>query len=230
MSITVEDLKEFMQDEKNKGAFDALAEAVGFKSAESFKAVEADRDSERKRKREYQEKLTALEKRLDEIDQKYVDTKDETDSGRKTNAVEKLEREIAKLKQSNDKTSLESKALQDRLHKSIRQTEIIKSLDQAGVDPVHYNLLLSAFSNKAIVESDDSGEIVLIDNKPAAEYFKEWAGKDDGKVYLKQAENSGVGDKRFQTGNKKQMKAEAFSLLPARERSQFMSEGGQIIE
>jgi DNA-binding helix-hairpin-helix protein with protein kinase domain len=230
MAITAEELKEFMQDEKNKEMFDSIVTSLGYKPESSFKAVEADRDAERKRKREYQEKLTALEKKLDELENKYYIDDENTDSGKKTNAVEKLEREIAKLKQSNEKASLESKALQDRLHKSIRQTEIIKSLEQANVDPVHFNLLLSAFSNKAVVEVDDSGELVLIDNKPVSEYFKEWSNKDDGKVYLRKPENSGIGDSRMKSGGTKQMKAEAFNLLPPKERAAFMSNGGQIIE
>ncbi len=228
MELTAEALREFLKDEKNLESFTAIVEAIGFKSEASYKAIEADRDSERKRKREYQEKLISLEKKLDEIENKFNIDDDETDGGKKKNSVEKLEREIAKLKQQNEKSVSEYKTLQDRLHKSIRQTEIIKSLEQAKVDPKHYNLLLEAFSNKAIVESD---EAVIIDNKPVSEFFKEWAGKDDGKVYLRQPENSGVGESRMSgAGGTKQMKADAFNLLPAKDRAAFMANGGQILE
>lgn len=227
--MTAEEFKEFLKDEKNKEMFDAIVQSMGYKAEDNYKTLEADRDAERKRKREYQEKLQEMEKKLAELENKYYIDDDKADSKNK-NPIEKLEREISKLKQANEKEAEKAAALQSKYYNSVRQSEIIKALEAANVDPVHYNLLISAFSQKAQIEADDDRENVIIENKSAGDFFKDWAA-GDGKAYIKQAVNSGSGANNFSgASGKKEMKADAFNLLPPKERASFMASGGQIIE
>jgi hypothetical protein len=228
--MTPEEFQEFVKDEKNKNTFDTIVQSMGYKAESNFKAIELDRDTERKKKREYQEKFTELEKKLAELESKYYIDDNDTD-GKKVSPAEKLERELTKLRASSEKDRIEKQKIQDRLYNSIRQTEIIKALEQANIDPSHYSLLSSAYLGQSQIEIEDDKEAVLINKEPVSDFFKKWA-MEEGKIYVKVPVNTGVGESRFRGGaSGKTITREEFYKLSPKAQSEFStSKGGKIID
>ncbi len=147
MTIKIEDVQEFLKDEKNQTAFTEIVMALGYKPADSYKTIEADRDAERQKKREYQLKLDELKKRLDEVETKYQFA-DDTAQDVKADPIKKLEREIERLKSSYEKEAQERASLASILTEKRKSENLLKALKSVDIDPAHESLLVSAFAGR----------------------------------------------------------------------------------
>jgi len=194
--MELKDLQEFLKDEKNAQQFSEIVSTLGYKAENDYKTLEADRDAERKRKREYQQKLDELQKKLDEMESKYyLDDKESDEAGKvKGDPVKNLERQLQKLQSDYQKETQSRQSYQARLLEKSRQEQLLKALNQVDVDPIHHNILISAFAGKAQIDEND--DTVYIDNKPVTEYFDAWV-KADGAAYKRQPENKGAGAPGF---------------------------------
>jgi len=199
--MDLKDLQEFLQDEKNAEAFSGIVSAMGYKPENDYKTLEADRDAERKRKREYQQKLDEMQKRLDEIENKYYIDGEGDEPVKKGDPVKNLERQLQKLQQEYQKEQTARQQIQSKLVEKSRQEQLLKALQKADIDQSHYNLLVSAFAGKAVI--DETDDTFYVDDKPLEEYFTAWA-QTDGAIYKRQPENRGAGAPGFvgKGGNK----------------------------
>lgn len=203
--MELKDLQEFLKDEANQEAFSEIVQAMGFKPEGDYRTIEADRDAERKRKREYQKKLDEMQKRLDDIESKYYVDDEDQDKPSERDPVKKLERQLQKLQSDYEKETQQRSQLQKTLQEKSKQEQLKKTFREFDIDPAHENILISAFAGKAQVEEDQ----VYIDDKPIADYFGDWV-KNEGAHYKRQAENEGARAPRYAgaTGKKTQFSRE----------------------
>jgi len=202
--MNIEEVRDFLKDEKNAGAFKELVKGMGFESKEDIEGLKNNNQALIKEKQTLKAKYEDMQKVLDTIDiDEYNELKSKSSkTGKESDELTKYQRELKKAMDALEKKSLESKSIESRYHKSLIERNLSESLDAAGFDPKHKEILKSAFQGKARIEVDNDIEKVIIDNGdglglPANEYFKQYAQSDFGKTYLKQPENKGAGASGF---------------------------------
>ncbi|MGD8305159.1 MAG: hypothetical protein PVF17_00765 [Ignavibacteria bacterium] len=230
--MTFDELREFMKDENNKTEFYSLIGQLGFKSQEDITGLENKKNELLGELRKEKDKRIEIEKKLDNFDyegyKEYVSSKDEKDGKQKDYNLTKLE---TKLTEEKDKyTKLESK-----FFSILKEINISKAMEENGIDPRHKKILTSAFNGKALVEQDGDNFLVSIEDEgglrlPTDDFFKKWITTDNGKTYLKQAEQRGGGNSSFSHGSQDTIKRSEFQKLPATEQMSLINKGVKPID
>lgn len=232
---TIEEIKEFFKEETNKQAFSEIANDLGFKSEDEIKGLENKKNELLGKLTKQKKEMTELQKIIDEVDvDEYNEYRNKKDSS--GGDLEKLQRQLAKLQKDFEDKTGRAELLERQLNDTLKQGSISKALDKYNIDPVHKELILSAYLGKAEVEEDDSNRSVLINTGdglrlPVEEYFKTWADSENGKIYLRQPQNNGA--KSNSMGNstaEKTITRINFDKLSPVEKSKAIEEGASIID
>jgi hypothetical protein len=232
---TIEEIRDFLKDEKNAGAFKELVKGMGFESKEDIEGLKNNNQALIKEKQSLKAKYEDTQKVLDTIDiDEYNELKSKSSkSGKDSDELTKYQRELKKATDALEKSLESRKNIESRFHKSLIEKNLSESLDAAGFDPKHKEILKSAFQGKARIEVDNDIEKVIIDNGdglglPALDYFKQYAQSDFGKTYLKQPVNVGAGASGFHgSGGPHDAKGK---MLEAENRYKAAQARGDIVE
>jgi hypothetical protein len=225
MAITEEEFKEFIQDENNKGLFDEVARAYGYKTEDDIQGLKNKNYELLGKLKTIKTEKEEVQKQLDNIDiNGYNDYVSKSSSGK--DKSDKSDRELTRIKEALKEKEESYKALERDLNDNLISSSLSKVFDQIKVDPKHKELLSSAYKGKAIVEVDGKERQVVIQNGdglglPAKEYFQKWAESDQGKEYLIKPDNSGANSRGFSQGGSRTMKKAEFDKLPPAEKVQM---------
>lgn len=234
------DLQEFLKDEKNKEQFEQVVKELGYESPEDVKGLRDKRDELLGKVSKYKSTLSEYEKKLEEKEKMLdkfsgLDYTEIDGKSKGSDELSVLKRKVAKYEEDFSLTKKERDALEAELNNTLIKNTLLSTLDEVGIDPVHKNLIISAHMPRAKVEKGDNGREVVIDDGgglglPTKEYFKKFIESESGKVYLKQTENKGSGASKFSSaGSGKTISESEFKNMPAKDRPEFIKNGGQII-
>lgn len=232
------ELEEFIKDEKNAAAFKDFIKTAGYETPEEIAGLKSKNLQVILNEKKLKEKIVELEKTLDSVDiDEYNALKNKTKGKDDNPDITKLQREIKTLTENLTKLSEEKKTTDTKYQNSFKMTKLNEALDANGFDPKHKSLLLSAFQGKAVIESDGANDLLIVDGGslgqlPANDFFKKYSTSEEGKVYLRVPENSGVGRTNLQGGGSgKTITRENFNRLSAKEQSEYStSKGGKITD
>lgn len=113
---------------------------------------------------------------------------------------------------------------------------LMRAMDEARIAPEHRDMLLPGLKARAKIEIQEDGDAykaaVDTDLGPVslAQYVKEWAGSDSGKIYVAKSTGADPKGGRGGTGGSKTMKTDEFNALSAHERNSFMKAGGSLVD
>lgn len=231
--MTLEELKEFMQDENNAAAFNEIVKAAGYETPDDIQGLKRNNQELKLEKQKIRSEYENLKKKIDEIEeQRYIEG--DGQKGESKNAeLEKMKRELARMTEKINTTESRASQIESEYHSTLKESILSNTLESLGFKQ-HKELLKSAFQGKAKVEIDGNKKIVLIDTGdgiglPADEFFKQYSTTEQGKMYLDKPVNAGAGAHGF-TGSSgsKVMSIEAFNQLPAKQRSAYVASGGEV--
>ena len=235
--MDINDFQEFLKDEGNKKVFADVAKTLGFETPEEIQGLKAKNYELLGNNKKLKEQMNEIQKKLDGIDiDSYNDYVNKiSTSGKPDDEITKLKRELQTAIKQNEEYKSKYSALETELNSTTINSTLSSVFDEIGIDPKHKALLLEAYRGKAKTETTDSGRTVVIDTGdslglPANEYFKKFAESENGKLYLKQPENTGANSSRFSgiSNNQKITQAD-FNNLQPKQQAEFMSKGGSII-
>ena len=235
--MDINDFQEFLKDEGNKKVFADAAKTLGFESQDEVQGLKAKNYELLGNNKKLKEQMSDIQKKLDSIDiDSYNDYVNKiSQSGKPDDEIAKLKRDLQTAIKQNEEYKSKHSALETELNSSTINSTLSSVFDEIGIDPKHKALLLEAYRGKAKTETTDSGRTVVIDTGdslglPANEYFKKFAESENGKLYLKQPENTGANSSRFTgTANTQKITQTDFNNLQPKEQSEFMKKGGSII-
>jgi regulator of replication initiation timing len=230
--MTLEEFKEFLKDPKNAEGFKGIVKEMGYETPEEIEGLKKKNTDLILDKKKMRLEMDDVKKRLDEIDvEEYIELKSKKGKDTDKDVETRLQRDLKKAEDrakaaedANGKTS-------SFLNSVLIKAQLSDAIDANGFDVKHKDLLLSAFSGRAKVEIDDKGHNVIIDNGdtlgvPANEFFKNYAGTDSGKAYLRQATQRGSGSQSFDSGAQgKTIKREAFDNLSPADQMKAIKDG-----
>lgn len=209
MAITKEDFVDFFSKEENKGAFEEIAKSQGFETPDDIQGLKVKNQESQKKYQKIRDERDSLQKKLDTFDiDEYNELRDQKSKNSKDPGSDELNKIQRDLKKANMELENEKKSRSDIesfLNNTLKETALIKALNENGFDDKHKNLLTDAFSGKAKIEIDGGKRsVVILDGEgfglPASEFFKNFANSDSGKGYLKEPVNKGGNSASFQGG------------------------------
>ena len=232
--MTVEELREFLKDEKNKGDAEEIIKSLGYESQEDVSGLKDNQrrllDEKKKLKSELEEK----QKLLDSVDldayNEYIEFGSKKDSKGDLKEFNRIKREFEETKKL-----VESLKKVDSEHNDlIKELALHKAFDQFGIDQRFKNLLTSAFKGRAKVEIDGDKRNVVIDDDglglPPQDYIKKWIETDEGRAYLAKPDNKGGGNFAFNSsGNGNKITEDQLNQLTPKQKADFFDKGGEII-
>jgi regulator of replication initiation timing len=236
--MTIDELKEFMKDEKNAEAFKELAKAVGYETPEDINGLLKKNQELILKHKKLREENETIKKTLDEIDMdEYLELKKKVESsGKASDELTKLQRDLKKISDDLEKERKARSESEGFLNRTLTENALIEALDSNGFDSKHKDLLKSAFLGKARIEMEENNRSVVLENGdglglPAKEFFKQFAQSENGKVYLRQPDNKGTGASGFSgTGGAKIMKRDQYEKLDPLEKSALIKDGYKLTE
>lgn len=170
----------------------------------SAKALKNALDREKEQRRQFSEKLTAAEARLEGLPEdfnadEYQRLKDGAKDGesidaRLTAQRTQLEAKYATdLKKKDERLTLVEGALK---RKSI-DDGLTQALVDAGIDPKHLKLVKGYLAPRVKIEEEDGEFSAVVDTEinphmPLGEFIKSWAGTDEGKEYIAKPTGGGA--------------------------------------
>lgn len=207
--MTLEELKEFMQDANNKAAFDELVKAAGYHSEDVSGLKSKNLELIGKLKKE-KENFEELKKTLDNIDlEEYNALK----SGQSKGKTDDKDREFKKLQDTLKKLEERNAAIESERNSLLTRNALSSAFKKFNIDPIHETLLTSAFSGKAKIED---GHVIIDDGSlglPVEDFFKTWTESDSGKPYLAKPVNSGSGSSSFKSSGVSRISRNDFNQL-----------------
>jgi hypothetical protein len=228
--MTVEELKEFLEDENNKAVFEEIVKDLGYESQDDIQGLKSKNDQLlaklKKKKDEFEEK----QKLLDGIDIDAYNEYINGDKGKDNNSeLNKIKRE---LKESNDLIE-KFKKIEDDYNNALKLNAVKDALIENKIDSRHTKILTSAFMGKAKVEIDGDARNIIIDDDglglPPKEFFKKWTETETGKAYLAKPENKGGENTPLGSSGVK-MSRQEFEKRPATERMSLIEKGTIITD
>lgn len=226
--MTVEELKEFLNDESNKVVFEEIVKSMGYETKDGVEGLVNKKNELLIKLKKAKEELVETKKQYEDID---LDEYNDLKSGEK----KKPDIDSIKLKRQLDEKEKELKKYQNiesDYNNILIESSLKKALKEVKVDPLHEQLITSAFKGKAKVEIDDDKRNVVIDDDglglPPTEYFKKWIETETGKAYLAKPDNKGSNSKPF-GGDVQKITREEFDKLGSSEKMSLIDKGTQII-
>lgn len=201
MPITKEELKEFFAEEENAGVFREIAKDAGYEAKEDVEGLVTKKNDLLGQLSRIKKDRDQYKNALDSVDlDGYKEYQDKSVENQ-TNS----ERALRELTKANTdlKTTQESYSKLERdFNETLIISDLTRTLQKSGVDPVHIPILTSAFKGQAKVEVEDNSRVVVLDSgsqghQTTGEFFKTWAESDQGKAYLIKPENSGAQSQRI---------------------------------
>jgi chaperonin cofactor prefoldin len=234
--MTIEEIRDFLKDEKNAGEFKLLVKDLGFETPEDIQSLRKNKDELLQEKRQLKKDFEEMKKVLDEIDiDEYNELKNKKSSSSGNDEVAKLQREFKKLSEQFATTLKDKEQIENEYNSNLKEINILSALDEIGFDPKHKELLKSAFLGKAKVETDNGKRSVIIESAdglglPAKDYFKNFASTDQGKAYLFEPENKGANSRSFSQNSAKAITRKMFDSLNPIEKNQIIKDGVSIVD
>ena len=195
MSISKEELREFLNDSENQDLLVELAKEKGFKTDDEITGLKNKNLEILSEKKELKKKYDELKKTIDSVDiDEYNLLKEQVENSQgKDQKVTKLERDFKRLEEQLKKEQEQKNEVAKKYRSTLKKIKIVEALDNNNIDPQHKDIILSAFSGRAEVEED--GEVLITNGgglgQPVNEFFEQWVA-EDGKRYLKEAQSTGT--------------------------------------
>lgn len=233
--MTLEEIKDFLKDDKNAAEFKGFVRGMGYEGPDDIKGLKEKNEELLRKLKKEKEDAAEKQKILDNIDiDEYNDLRNKKGKETDKDAEARLQREIKKAEDRAKIAEEKESKTNAFLNSVLIRAQLSEAIDANNFDVKHKDLLLSAFSGRAKVEVDDKGYQVIIDNGdalgvPANDFFKNYATSEQGKSYLRQADNRGSGSQTYNTANAgKTMKRESFNSLSSIDQMKVIKDGVKV--
>lgn len=230
--MNLEDLQEFIKDEKNAGAFKDIVKALGYETPDDISGLKSNRDEFRRKYEKIRTDYEEMQKKLADIDIDEYHTLKESKGKKPDDDYTKLQREHKRLQDQLKFDQEEKTKLQTAYHNTLRESALSKALE-ANKFTQHNKLLTDAFLGKTTIEIIDGRPIVSVISDDMqieiSDYFKKFANTEIGKMYVDKPVNSGAGSQNISgSGNAKTMPRTEYDKMSSSERMEYTRQGGTI--
>ena len=231
--MTIEELKEFLQDDKNRGDFDVLVKSLGYETQDDIQGLKNKNTELVGKLKKIKDEALEKQKVLDNIDLDAYNDYLNGGNKAKNSDLSKAQRDLKIATEELDKF----KKVDSKFNDVLIRLELERALEESGIDARHKPILTSAFLGKAKVEVDGTDfteRSVIIDDdglgQSPKEYFKKWVETDTGKAYLAKPDNKGGHNSAFNaSGSAKKITHEQHDMMTPKQRASFFDNGGELI-
>lgn len=158
------------------------------------KALDDEKEFRRKRTKELEEANKKLERVPDDFDIDEYNRLKDSDGGKVDEKLkEQRERLTAQHKKELEKKDQEIRERDELINSQVKMSTLRKALTEAKIAPHFQGAVEAMFSQRLTIEGKGQDAQVLLDEKPIAEYLKDWAASDDGKHFVAAPGNTGGG-------------------------------------